>query len=84
MAFCELLIADFTPLRGLTIPQSETKRGLNHVHWITPTADRASFAHDGICKHVLAVTHLIEADKPEDERNNNVNLNRIMAQLNCE
>ena len=43
-----------------------------------------SFAHDGICKHVLAVTHLIEADKPEDERNNNVNLNRIMAQLNRE
>ena len=34
-----------------------------------------SFAHDGICKHVLAITHIIMAEQPDGERNHLCNLN---------
>ena len=40
-----------------------------------------SFAHDGICKHVLAVTHLIEAKKPEGERDQRLNLKILTKPL---
>ena len=35
------------------------------------------FAHDGICKHVLAVTHIIERKKPKHEQNQRLNLKRL-------
>ena len=32
------------------------------------------FAHTNICKHVLAVNHMMEARKPEGERDQSLNL----------
>ena len=39
------------------------------------------FAHDGICKHVLAITHIIEAAKKEGDRNLEFSVNRSTRSL---
>jgi hypothetical protein len=39
------------------------------------------FAHDGICEHVLAITHIMEQEKPEDSRDEKLNLNLSMVPL---
>jgi hypothetical protein len=39
------------------------------------------FAHDGICEHVLAITHIMEQEKPADSRDEKLNLNLSMVPL---
>ena len=40
------------------------------------------FSHNGICKHCMACTHIIEMEKPEDDRDNALNLELSMRPLN--
>jgi len=39
------------------------------------------FSHCGMCKHVLAVTHMIEQEKAEEERDETLDLHKVMRNL---
>ena len=40
-----------------------------------------TFSHDGMCPHVLAVTHVMEQLKDEGERDGSLDLHKVMCTL---
>jgi len=65
-------------LRYIAIPQQSNSNYLkyNEIQYDTYLVRHRCkfFAHTNICKHVLAVNHMMEARKPEGERDQSLNL----------
>ena len=40
-----------------------------------------TFSHDGMCPHVMAVTHVMEQEKDEGDRDDSLDLHKAMATL---
>ena len=51
----------------------------NPNRWVCSAC--VSWAQNGICKHVLAVTHVLEAEKPAEEQDHRLNLKRLLLAL---